>query len=151
MRFVFIYKSQTLCKKQEISRYVLYTKSATLYVTQFSWKCWSWHLYTKSTKLCGTWRFNIQKSRPFAKSKTICVTFLYTKILTLCVTQLFIEFLKLAEGGGIFICKKNALCVAFLYAKYNAFCVTFLYTKILTLCFTFLYWKKNHFALCFYI
>ena len=34
----------------------------------------------------NTKRFYIQKSRHFAKRKTICVTFLYTKIETLYVT-----------------------------------------------------------------
>ena len=36
------------------------------------------------------------KARHFAKSKTISVTFLFTKIWTLYVTQFFKKFLKLA-------------------------------------------------------
>ena len=39
-----------------------------------------------------------QKARHFAKSKTICDTFLYSKIRHFCVTRFFIEFLKFAEG-----------------------------------------------------
>ena len=76
-------------------------------------------------------RFYIQKSRHFAKSKTICVTFLYTKIWTLCVTQFFIEFLKLAEEGSIFICKKQCTLRYILYVKNNALSVTFLYLKFI--------------------
>ena len=44
--FIYIYtKSQTLCKKQDNLRYVLFTKSLTLYVTRFFMKFWDWHLY----------------------------------------------------------------------------------------------------------
>ena len=63
-------------------------------------------------------RFNIKKSRQLAKSKTISVTFLYTKIWTLYVTRFFMKFLKLA-----FIYKKDDTL------RY----VRFLYTKIQTL------------------
>ena len=38
----------------------------------------------------------IQKSRHFAKSNTICVTFLFTKIQTLYLTQFFMKVFKLA-------------------------------------------------------
>ena len=68
------------------------------------------YIYKKQKK---SKRFYIQKARHFVKSKTISVTFLYTKIWTLCVTQFFIEFLKLAVGGGHFYMQKNALCITF--------------------------------------
>ena len=160
-------------------------------------------------------RFYIKKSSHFVTSKTICVTFLYTKrkklsftqffILflklefihkkhdtlrymtflytkiqtrrkkqdnlryvliyknrTLYVTRFFIEFLKLVEGGGIFICKKNSLCVTFLYRKNNALCIKFFTQKWLhhklhlniqkTMHFALhFYTQKMHFALLFYI
>ena len=51
-------------------------------------------LYLQKTKNCQT--FYIQKSRHFAKSKIISVTFLYTKIKTLHVTRFFMKKLKLA-------------------------------------------------------
>ena len=87
-------------------------------------------IYTKSMTLCVTWRFYIQKSGHFAKSKTICDTFLYTKIRHFCVTQFFIDFLKFADGGGhLFIKKNNVLCVTFSYWKNNALCVTLLYKE----------------------
>ena len=82
----------------------------------------------------------IQKSRHFAKSKTICVTFLFTKIHTLHVTQFSMGFLKLA-----FIYKNQDTLryVTFLYTKIQAlrkkqdnFRYVFLYTKSLTLCVT---------------
>ena len=74
-------------------------KSGHFMLHDFSWNFWSWHLYTKCMKFCVTWRFYIQKSRHFEISKTICVTFLHTKIMTLCVMQFFIEFLRLGGWG----------------------------------------------------
>ena len=50
-----------------------------------------------------------QKSRYFAKSKTICVAFLYTKIETPYVTRFFIKKLKIAEGGAFLYSQNNAL------------------------------------------
>ena len=130
-------KSHTLFKKLDNFRYVFIYKSDTLDVTGFLWNFWSCHLYTKSMTLCVTWRVYIQKARHFAKSKTICDTFLYQKIRHFCVTRFFIEFLKFAEGGGHLFIKKNVLCMTFLYLKINALCVTLLYTKSLILCVTF--------------
>ena len=103
----FLYtKSSTFGKKQEIFRYVLYTKSMTLYVTWFFMKIFKFAFIYK-------------------KNDTIrYMTFLYTKIETLRKKQdnlhyvfifknpdtlrhaIYIEFLKLAEGGSILICKK---------------------------------------------
>ena len=98
----YIQKFRHFSKIKTIYVTFLYSKIKTLYFTQFLWNLWSWNLYTKCMTLCVTWRFNIQKSRYFAKSKTICVMFLYTKIWTLCVMRFFIEFLKLVEGGRDF-------------------------------------------------
>ena len=113
-------------------------------VTQFSvtcgryyiyqWKCIRDHIRSetqvrdrKEHTLCVTWCFYIQKYRHFSKSNTICVIFLYAKILTLCVRRFFMEFLKLADGG------------TFLYAKKMHFALHFYIQKA---------W---HFALHFYI
>ena len=83
--------------------------------------------------------FYIQKARHFAKSKTICDTFLYIKSLTLCVTRFFIKFLKLAEGGCIFIFEKQCtLCYIFKrkkqctlrYVLYLKFIVKYSYLTI---------------------
>ena len=135
----------------------------------------------------------IQKSRHFAKSKTICVTFLYTKSETLYVTQFFMKILKLEftykkhdtlryvavlytkmqtlskkldNFCYVFIYKKSDTLRyaifhgifeiggggrAFLYEKNNALCVTFLYSKNNALCVTFLYTKGRQFALHLYI
>ena len=101
----YIQKARHFSKNKTISVTFLYTKSNTLDVTGFSWNFWCWHSYTKSMTLCVTWRLYIQKSRHFAKIKTICYTFLYTKIRHFCVTRFFIEFLKFAEGGGIYLLK----------------------------------------------
>ena len=69
-------------------------------------------IYTKRKRKCETFIYK-QKSRHFEKSKTICVTFLFTKIQTLYVMRFFMKFLKLA----------------FIYQKHDTFCsVDFLYT-----------------------
>ena len=81
MRNVFIYKKPDTFQKARQSPLRLYTKSHTLDVMGFSWNFWSWHLYTKSMTLCVTWSLYIQKARHFAKSKTMCDTFLYTVLL----------------------------------------------------------------------
>ena len=97
----FLYtKTQTLFKKLDNLRYVfIYKKQYTLrygILMKFS------HL-AFICKKHDTFRyvtFNIQKARHFAKSKTICDTFLNTKIRHFCVTRFFIEFLKFPEWGG---------------------------------------------------
>ena len=144
----------------------LYTKSKTLYVTRFFIKNSSWHLYRKSMTVCATWRFYIQKARHFAKSKTICVTFLCTKSGHFVLRDFSLNFWNWLGGGHFNIqktmhfglhfymqktmhfalrflyTKSLTLCVAFLYAKNNALWVTFLYAKNDALCFTFLYSKS---------
>ena len=57
----------------------------------------------------------IQKSRHFAKIKTICITFLYLKNPDTLRYMIFYGISEIGKGGGdIFICKKNAVCVTFL-------------------------------------
>ena len=88
--YIYIQKARHFLKIKTICVTFLFTKSLTLYATRFSWMFWNCHLYIyKSTTLCVTWRFNIQKSRRFEKIKTICVTLFYTKRMTLCVIQFF--------------------------------------------------------------
>ena len=76
------------------------------------------HVYIRTKGKQIAKRFYIQKVRHFAKIRTICVTFLYTKPQTLYVARFFMIFLRLA-----FIYKNNDTL------RY----VTFLYTKIQTL------------------
>ena len=67
--------------------------------------------------LCVTGHFYTQKSSHFAKSKTICVTFLYKNMDTLRYS-IFHWIFEIGGGGGAFLyAKKDALCVTFLYAK----------------------------------
>ena len=71
-------------------------------------------LYTKRKKLRKVYIY-IQKAGQFAKSKTISVTFLYTKSMTFIkLMQFFLKILKLA-----FIYKKHDTLrdVTFLYSK----------------------------------
>ena len=49
----------------------------------------------------------IKKSRHFAKSKTICVTFLFSKIRTLCITRFSYNFWNRPRGGGHFYMQKQ--------------------------------------------
>ena len=96
-----------------------------------------WNQYTKSMTLCVLWSLYIEKARHFAKGKTICVMFKYTKPRTLCVTQFFMEFLKLADGGTFLYAKKCTLRYV-LYTKSLTLCVPFLYEKKCTLCHVFI-------------
>ena len=136
----FLYKKiQTLCKKQDNFRYVLYTKSKTLYVKQFFVKFLSWNLYTKSMTLCVTWSFYIQKARHFSRSWTIPVTFIYIKSYTLDVTgfswkcwswNLYTKSMTLCVTWSFYIqtvrhfAKSKTICDTFLYTKIRHFCVT---------------------------
>ena len=115
----------------------------------------------------------IQKAEHFAKGKTICVTFLFTKSPTLYVTRFSWHFWYL----HLYIYKKHdtlpyvtflytkslTLCVtrfswnfwnwqregAFLGTKNNALCVEFLYAKNDALSVTFLYTKSPTLCLTF--
>ena len=113
---VFIYKNPDNLKKARQFPLRIYIHNARhLRLRDFLWKFWSWHLYTKSMTLCVTWRFYIEKPWYFAKSKIICVTFLYKKIRTLYVTQFFVEFLKLAEEGGNFYLPKKQCNLRYIF------------------------------------
>ena len=115
----FKYKNPDTFQKASLFPLRFYIQKARHFTLHnFSWKCWIWHIYTTIMTLFVTWRFYIQKAWHLAKSKTICVTFFYTKIRTLCVRQFFIECLKLV----------------FIYKNHDTFrYVTFLYTKSQTI------------------
>ena len=121
----YIQKSRHFSKSKTISVTFLYKKARHFTLRDFPWIFWSWHFYIKSISLCVKLHFYIKKARQLAKNKTICLTFLYTKIRTVCVSRFFMELLKLAEGGAFLYAKNNALCVTFLYTQINAPCVTF--------------------------
>ena len=53
-------------------------------------------IHIKSKKKLRNDDIYVQKARHFAKIKTICVTFLFTKSQTLYIKQFFMMFLKLA-------------------------------------------------------
>ena len=88
----------------------------------------------------------MHKARHVSKSKTICVTFLFTKIPTLYVTRFLMKFLKLAF---IYIQKARlfSLLDVFLYQRPNTskkvrqFALRFLIHKNLTLCVTRFSWN----------
>ena len=121
-------KIQTLCKKQDNLRYVfIHKKPSTLrYAIFHEIFESSIYIYMQSMTLCVMWRFYIQKSRHFAKSKTIWVIFLnIQKRMKFCVTRFFIDLLKLA---GIFINKKQCtLHYIFFCKKQCTFRYVFIY------------------------
>ena len=141
MRNIFIYKKpDTLQKAKQFPLCFFIQKVGHCTLRNFPWKFWVWNLYTKSMTPCFTWRFYIQKARHFAKIKTICFHFLYTKIRTLFALRKFsLNFWNWRRGG------------TFLYGKKNALCLTFYMQKSLTLCVTFSYKKARHFELHFYM
>ena len=49
----------------------------------FSWKFWSWHLYTKSMTLCVTWRFYIQNTDTPKKERQFALRFYIKKACVL--------------------------------------------------------------------
>ena len=112
----YIQKSRHLAKSKTIYDTFISTKSHTLFITLFFMNFLKLAFILKNHDTLRYVMFYIQKDRQFEKRKTICVTFLYTKIRPLFVSRFFIEFLKLAERGGGVVCKKT-LCVTFLYEK----------------------------------
>ena len=143
----FLYaKPQTFCKKQDNFRYVfIYKKQDTLRYAIFMKFLKLTFLYKKHDPLRYL-TFYIQKVGHFAKSKTICVTFLNTKSGFFPLRDFSLHFWYWRRGGDFLYAKNNTLCVTFLYPKNYALCVTFLCTKSMTFSVTFLYPKNN--ALC---
>ena len=130
--FIYIYKKPDILQKtRQFALRFCSQKARHFTLRSFSWMFWNckkeWHFALRDV-------FIFKKLETSKKKDNLHYVFLYTKSLTFCVTRFFMEFLKLAEGGGIFIHKKNALCVQFLYPKINAISMTFLYTKSHTLC-----------------
>ena len=132
MRNVFIYKKRyTLQKSRQFPLGFIYKKHDTLRYAIFHENVEvGTYIYKRNDTLLFV-KFFIQKARHFAKRKTFCVTFLYTKIRTLCVTQFFIEFLKLAEEGGTSLKLKTIHFALHFYLQKNALCVMFLYLKFI--------------------
>ena len=99
----------------------------------FLWNFWSWHFYIKSMSLCVTWRFYIQKAGHFAKSKTICVAFLYTKSGHFALRDFSLNFWNWRRWGE------------FLYSKFNALYMPyiFIWLKQFTLLYVFMYKKPD--------
>ena len=116
MRNIFIYKKRdTFQKSRQFPLRFYIQKAINFTFRDSSWNFWSWHLYTKSMTLCVTWCFYIQKARHFAKSNTICDTFLYTKILHFAFRDFSLNFCNLRRGGDLF--KKCTLRDIFILKK----------------------------------
>ena len=120
----------------------------------------------------------IPKPRHFEKSKTICVTFLFTKIQTLCFTRFFMKFLNLAfiymqkswhfalhdvfiyknpdtskksrqYALRFFIYKKLTLCVMQFFLEFFKLVEGGVWTKNSVLCVKLLYSKNNALSVTF--
>ena len=155
--YIYIQKACHFAKSQTICVAFLFTKSQTLYVTQFFMS----FLRQAFIYIQKPWNFALRHIYIYIKPDTpkiarqIAVRFLIYKTLTLCVMLFFMEFLKLAEGGGAFLYTKTfhfALIfyfpktmpfllrffinkarkfVSHFYMKTNSLCVTFLYLKFI--------------------
>ena len=104
-------------------------KSRHFTLSDFLWKFWYWNLYTKNMTLYVTGRFYIKKVWHFAKSKTVCVTFLCSKIRTLCITRFLLNFWNWRRWGGGLHAKKMHFALH-LYIKKQCTLVYALYTKL---------------------
>ena len=93
LRYVFIYKNPDTSQKARQFPLRFYIQKDNLRYTIFMKILKSAFIYKKHDTLHYV-TFLYLKTRHFAKSKTICVVFLYIKIWTLCFTRFFIEFLK---------------------------------------------------------
>ena len=136
-----------MSKTQDNLRYILFTKSQTLYVTEFSWNIWNWHLYIPKV-----WHFALRdvfiykKPDTSKKQDNLRYVFMYKKPETLRYA-IFMELLKLAEGRGHFYEQKTMHFVLNFYVQEAMhFPLGFLYTKSETLCVTFPYARNN--AIC---
>ena len=101
--------------------------------------------------LCYVKFIYIQKSGHFAKIKTICLTFLYTKSGHFPSRNFSLNFWNYRRGGEGGYIKKNSICVTFLYAKNSALCVTCYIKKAWHLALHFYTQKTMYFVLRFYI
>ena len=114
-----IQKSGHFAKIKTISVTFLYTKIQTLLITRFFMKLLKMTFIHKNHSTFRYVTFLYTKVRHFAKSKTICVPFLYTKTRKLCVTGFFIECLKKTMHFALhFFINKYARCVTFLYLEF---------------------------------
>ena len=98
-------------------------------------KTTSTFLYMQKAKINAK-RFYKQKKRHFSKSKTMSITFLYTKSLTLYVTRFFMKF----WNGNLYTKSMTLFVMWCLYIqkythfeKFKTIWITFFYTKSLTL------------------
>ena len=76
--------------------------------------------------LCVTSRFICKKPDTSQKARQFALRF-YIQNLDTLRCAIFHCIFHSGGGGGLFICKKNPLCVTFLYAKNNALSVTYIY------------------------
>ena len=134
-------------KKMSVTFYIKKGRHFTLH--DFSWKFWSWHVYTKSMTLFVTCNFNIQNPDTTQKSRKVLLIFYIQNPDTLCYAFL-LNFWDCKRVGGHFYMQKLPFVLHFyiqkqytfsyiFYRKSMTICATLLYTNIIALCVTSLY------------
>ena len=138
--FLYVWKMQWLSSAKDHAHVLTYTKGkkiAKRFYIQKSrhFKLRKFHenfklgIYIKITTLCVTWPFNIQKALHFAKSKTICVKFLYTKFGHFVIHDFHGIFEIVGAGGHFYIRKIIHFALHFYIKKKWTLRYGFIYIK----------------------
>ena len=125
---VFIY---SFAKNKTMSIPFLYTKRNTLYVKRFSWN-FEVGVYIQNHDTFRYMTFFVQKSRHFAKSKTIYIMF-YTQKAGHFAFCDFHGIFEIGGVGGHFYMQKPMQFALHLYSKNYVLRVIFLYPKFFVL------------------
>ena len=117
----FYIKSQTLFKELDNSRYVfIYKTSYTLRYGVFHEIFVVGIFIQKASQSALRDVFYIQRAKNFAKTKTVCDTFLYTKIRHFALRNFSLNFKICGGGEYLFIKKICTLRDIFILVKKNA-------------------------------
>ena len=107
LRNVLTYKTPyTFQKARQFPLRFLYTKIISFKLRDFSW------IFEVGIFIQKSWHFTLRdvfiykKLDTSPKSKTICYTFLYTKIRHFVLRDFSLNFWNLRRGGGIYLFKK---------------------------------------------
>ena len=74
----------------------------TYFQTRFSWKCWTWNLYTKIMRLCVTWSYNIQNPDTSQKERQFVSRFYIAKGWHFPVRNFSWNFWNWRRGGTFY-------------------------------------------------
>ena len=117
---IFIYKKQeTFQKSRQFTLRFFSQNTWHFTLHKFPWNIWNIHLYIyKKHDILRCVKFLYTKIPKLqTKARKIALRFLYTKKLTLFLNPFFVNFCNQRRGEGIFMNKKGAHCIKFIYAK----------------------------------